>query len=272
MERLPVPFFTRLGDDTYMPSSHALGPWGETISGRLVGGLAAQALESTHGADGFQPARLTVDMFRPAAMSAVVVSTVSVREGRRIRLADATLSQNGVDVARATVVFLRRSEQPPGEVWSAPRPPDRPPARPADTGADHPMTMWRETDGDAEGSSEPSAWTGTERKRVWIRENRALVAGEEPTPFVRAALAGDLTSPLTGWGTAGLQYINVDYTLLLSRLPTGQDIGLVATDHLSSDGIAVGTAVVQDHQGPIGSCAITALANPTGDLRAPAGS
>lgn len=267
MERPPEPFFDRLGD-AYTPGGHARGPWGDTINGRLVGGLAALALENGHGADGFRPARLTVDMFRPAAMEPLTVRTVSIREGRRIRLADATLSQNGVDVARATVVFLRRSEQPPGQVWSAPHPPDRPPTRPADTAADHPMIMWRDSEG---GTAESSHLPGrsAERRKVWIRENRPLVAGTELTPFVRAALAGDITSPLTGWGTEGLQYINVDYTLLLARLPTGQDIGLVATDHLSSDGIAVGTAVIKDHLGPFGSCSITALANPAG-FRVPA--
>lgn len=269
MESPLEPFFTRAGD-AFAPSRAALGPWGETINGRLVGGLAGRALEAAHGAEGFQPARLTVDMFRPAAMTPLTMQTAGVREGRRIRVADASLAQNGVEVARATMVFLLRTEQPPGEVWSAPRPAGGPPERPADTPPDAPMAMWRESDGDATAPASPlPGWSGAGRKSVWIRENRALVAGEELTPFVRAALVGDITSPLTGWGTAGLQFINVDYTLVLTRLPDGEDIGLAATDHQSTDGVAVGTAVMRDRHGPIGSCAITALANPNGGFRIP---
>lgn len=263
MESPPEPFFTRIGD-TFAPGRHARGPWGEIINGRVVGGLAARALEIAHGLEEFQPARLTVDMFRPAAMSPVTVDTVSVREGRRIRVADATLSQNGVGVARATAVFLRRSEQPSGRIWSAQWPSATPPPLPEDLNPDHPMIMQPSSDGDSTESTAVPGWNGADRKRAWIRENRALVGGEDLTPFVRAAMAGDAASPLTGWGSEGLQFINADYTLLLSRLPEGPDIGLEAMDHLSVDGVAVGTALVRDHRGPIGNCSITALANPAG--------
>jgi hypothetical protein len=69
-----------------------------------------------------------------------------------------------------------------------------------------------------------------------VCESRPLVEGEPLTPFTRAALAGDVTSPLTHWGTNGLQFINADYTLTLSRLPEGPFIGWQPSTHYSHGG------------------------------------
>lgn len=74
-------------------------------------------------------------------------------------------------------------------------------------------------------------------------------------------MAGDVTNPLTHWGTAGMRFINVDYTLTLSRLPEGPDIGLAALTHYSHDGIATGVTTLFDQRGPIGSGMATALAD-----------
>ena len=51
------------------------------------------------------------------------------------------------------------------------------------------------------------------------------------------------------------------YTLTLTRLPDGPDIGLAALTHYSSDGVAAGVATLFDHRGPIGSGLVTALAD-----------
>ena len=69
----------------------------------------------------------------------------------------------------------------------------------------------------------------------------------------RAAMAGDVTSSLTHSSTGGLNYINADYTLTLSRLPDGEYIGLAALTHYSHAGVATGTAAIFDRLGPIGS-------------------
>lgn len=45
---------------------------------------------------------------------------------------------------------------------------------------------------------------------AWVREVRDLVKGEELTPFVRAAVAVDVTSSMTKFSTAGLVFINAD--------------------------------------------------------------
>jgi len=91
---------------------------------------------------------------------------------------------------------------------------------------------------------------------------RLLVDDEPLTPFTRAVMAGDVTSSLTHWGTEGLQFINADYTITLSRMPEGIYIGLASVTHYSHAGVATGVATLFDQTGPIGSGMATALANP----------
>ena len=86
-------------------------------------------------------------------------------------------------------------------------------------------------------------------------------SGEELSAFTRAAMAADVTAALANWGSAGLQFINVDYTLSLSRLPDGPVLGLGSRSHYSVDGVAASTATLMDRQGPIGTCVSLGLAH-----------
>src|SRR4051812_7664957 len=112
-------FFYTDGEDL-VPRPIAVGPWGSTISGTYLGGLLGRAVEAAGGDPGLQPARLTVDLFRPAALEPLRVETGIERDGRRLRLVDAVMTQNGKIVARASALFLRRSEQPQDPVWTSP--------------------------------------------------------------------------------------------------------------------------------------------------------
>ncbi|MFC4605391.1 thioesterase family protein [Rhodococcus kronopolitis] len=254
----PLAFFTPT-EDGYVPLPFATSRWSpEMVHGAALSGLLARAVENGHGAAGFVPARLTVDLFRPALTRAFTTVTSSVREGRRIRVADAELHQDGEVVARASAVFLRRSEQPPGELWTREHRPSPPPV-PAPEGELVPP--WFGSDDHPDGwSSSMFEHQGASRKRMWA-QHLPVVAGEEPSPFVRAAMAAEPTSLMTNWGTEGVGFINVDMTLVLARLPEGPEVGLEADDHISADGVAVGTATLFDRGGPIGTCVVSALAN-----------
>ena len=110
-------YFQSVGSGV-VPLPHAHAPWGDDmLHGRLLGGLAARALEAEHGAPGWRAARLTVDLFRPAAMALVEIDVRPVRAGRRIKVTDALMRCDGHDVGRATAVFLAESEEPPGRIW-----------------------------------------------------------------------------------------------------------------------------------------------------------
>ncbi|MFE3455605.1 acyl-CoA thioesterase domain-containing protein [Nonomuraea sp. NPDC059194] len=245
--------FFALTQGEFVPAPHAHSPWAtDMLHGRLLGGLAARALEAEHGEEGLRFARLTVDLFRNTPLLPIAVETVKVREGRRIRVADAVLSTAQGPVARASAVLLREGEQPPGETlptkqWDAPVP-DGPPVT---QGLRLPFDLWQLT-----------AWgVDPGPHRAWVREAFPLVEGEEVTPFTHAALAADFASPLSNVGTAGLHFINADYTLTLSRLPRSRELGMEASGHLSADGIALGQCVMHDTMGPIGYCVVTAVAN-----------
>ena len=250
-------FFTRVGDEL-LPAPHARSWWAAgMLHGRLLGGLAARALEREHTAEGLHFTRLTVDLFRNAPMAPVRVETCRVRDGRRIRVADATVHGADGVIARASAVLLRRTEQPPGHVpatppWDAPAPDQLPAPR------DGAWAVWMFD----EHNRTTHTSEGTGKRRAWLRETRELVAGEPLSPFVRVALAADTASPLAHGGDAGLQFINADYTLCLSRLPLSDAIGLESGAHSSEDGVAVGHCTLHDAAGPIGYCMTTALANP----------
>jgi hypothetical protein len=250
-------FFTVDGE-VFVPAPHARSFWSDgMLHGRLLGGLLARALERDHGAEHLRFSRLTVDLFRNAPMGPVRVSTQLLRSGHRIRVAEATVHGDVGPVARATGVLLRTTEQPPGDVpatppWDAPHPDAVPWAA-----ARNAARTWRFT----EENTGARRWSGTGRRRMWLREVCDLVAGEPNSPLVRAALAADSASPLAHASDAGLAYINADYTLYLSRLPVGDAIGLESGGHSSADGIAVGHCTMHDATGPVGYCMTAAVAN-----------
>ncbi|MCX4095409.1 acyl-CoA thioesterase domain-containing protein [Nocardia sp. alder85J] len=251
------PYFTER-DGALLPAPHARSWWtAGMLHGRLLAGLLARSLEQQHSGEGLHFARLTVDMFRNAPMEPLRVTTERVRDGRRIRVADAVVHASVGPVARAAAVLLRRGEQPTGFVPNIPEwdalPPDQ---LPDTTKPDFPIQMF-----DAH-NTPIGYWgdSGTLARRIWVHEFSPLVAGESLTPFVRAALAADAASPMTHAGKK-LEFINADYTLLLSRLPMSDVVGLESGGHISEDGIAVGHATVYDIAGPIGHCTTTALAN-----------
>jgi hypothetical protein len=250
------PYFQSAGAGM-LPLPHAHAPWGaDMLHGRLLGGLAARALEAEHDGPGWRAARLTVDLFRPAPMALVEIEVRPLRAGRRIRVADAWMRCDGHDVARATGVFLAESDEPPGQIW---RPPHEP-------WPDPDSIEWSEA-----GSSDHDAWwlrvvrggfgTG-EQTRIWTRETACLVDDEPVSPFVRAALSGDLACPLANSSDLGLHYINADYTMLLGRYPVGEWVGLDVAQQIGADGISMGSATLVDRAGPFATSGGVSLARP----------
>ena len=262
--RAPAAYFLRDGD-SFVPTWIAQGPWGESISGHVIGGILGWAVERAGGDPELQPARLTVDLPRPTALEPVRVETIVQRDGRRIRLVDAALIQGANVVARASALFLRRGQQPPDEVWSSsaimPPLPTEPGPIPEQLAMFIQTYGWGTTSG-TPGIGKAEWQTEAGPKFAWVRERRLLIDDEPLTPFTRAAMAGDVTSSLTHWGTGGLQFINADFTVTLSRLPEGPYIGLASLTHHSHSGVATGTATILDHRGAIGSGMATALVHP----------
>ena len=259
----PSAYFLPDGD-ALVPTAMAKGPWGDSVSGNFIGGVLGYAIERDHCGSELQPARVTVDLLRPVPMKPLRVRTTVLREGRRLKLVDAELAESDVVVARARALYLRTGEQAPGTVWTSPVSMPAPPPEARGRLAELPMLIWAYgKDPRSPGRSfDLTQWQHDGPKFVWLRDARPLVEGVPLTPFTRAAMAGDVASSLTHYGTDGLRYINADYTLSLSRLPEGPDIGLAALTFSSNRGVGTGTAALFDRRGQIGSATATTLANP----------
>ncbi len=259
----PETFFHRDGD-YYVPTTRTRGPWDpNSLHGRVIAGLLMYEVERLHLDPAFQVSRLTVDMFRVAPMRPVTVVTTVVRDGNRIRVADASLRlDDGMEIARASVVMLRRAAAPQGDVWAPPAwdvpHPDTlplPPPPPAQFGP----AMWetRSITGQINsGGSEPPV-----QKRAWIRDIVDLVEGERPSPLVRAALVSDFANPFANSGDRGLNYVNADTSLYLHRNPVGEWIGVEVAAHHASEGIAIGECVLYDLEGAFGRASVCSVAN-----------
>lgn len=255
--------FFRRTPEGFEPTPIAAGLWSpDTIHGVAASGLLAKAMEEELGDDALIPARYHVDLFRPARMVPTRVRVTTVRSGSRLALLDAELVQDSPDgdevvCSRAAATFLRPTDATAGEVWGS-----------HDRGTPPPLEFAPETD-------EPhvpwfrskKGWSQTfsdhqnaGRHATW-QTALPTVAGERMTPFQAVASIADATSMVTHWGAGGIEYINTDISLALARLPQGVQVGLRTLDHVSADGVAVGTAEVFDRAGTIGTATVTALAN-----------
>lgn len=229
---------------------------GVATSGAL--GRAAEKAMIDAGRLDLGPARYTVDLFRAPSMNPCRTEARIVREGRRLLLVDATLIQDDEPVARASALFLARSETPDGTVWSPDGQPEPPPLEVCPV-SDEPRVPFFYSDS-AGWSQDFVQHQNADRKVNW-QSCLPVVAGEESSPFQGLCGAADSTSLVVNWGDRGVQYINSDITLALVRAPISREIGLAATTWVEADGIATGTATVFDRAGVIGTSTVTALAN-----------
>ena len=253
-------FRVKYGDcEELHPEPIAASGWGvEHMRGLAVSAALARETErtiATVGRHDLQPVRWTLDMFRAARMRPSVTSAGVVRNGPRLCLVDAILTQDGEPVARASALYLRPSETPDGVVWSGGASPTAPePGRVTDGrerlyfDPDHGWGEWTE------------GFQHSPRKQIW-HFPIPVVHGEPLTPFQLAAAVGDVTNLIANLGSAGLEYINPDVTLTIARLPAESEIGLALTDRVERRGLAIGTAVVFDRAGVLGTVTASGLAN-----------
>lgn len=255
MTERPAAHFTQTDHDRFMPTQYAQSHWGEDhLNGPAVVGLAGHTLERSFGQPEFMPARLTVDLFKAARGVPTITKTALLRDGRRVRNSECEIVQEGVTVARATLVQYRRAEPPPGEEWAPARdftpPADLPPGRMIYIGSDD--LGWTQNITEHQNAA---------RKRV-INRTITVVDGQDNTPFIRAAMAAEGTSLVSHLGTDGVGYINGDLTVALSRLPVTDWVGVEADSHWAADGVSVGAATLFDSAGAFGTGLVTAVSNP----------
>lgn len=244
------------GDGRLEPLSGATSGWNsDHIRGPAIAGALVRAAESVPRQPGARLARVSFEFFRPSRMRPSTTEAVCVRQGRRLALIDAILIQDGAPTARAHLLYAATSDEASGALWAND---DALQAPAAEIPADSENRLYRS--GAEPWTSDPGRLRNNSRKQVWQRAHR-IVADEEPSSDQLVAAASDLTNIVVHLGSRGIEHINADLTLALSRPPTTPGIGIAATHRLTDTGISIGSAVLFDAHGTFGLTSVVALSN-----------
>jgi hypothetical protein len=256
---MPTAFYEPDGD-LYEATELTRGPWdpGSQHAGP-PSALLGREIERLDGGEGFQVARINLEILRPVPIGPIAVEARLARPGRSVQMIEATLSdgENELMLARAWRIRTSRLVLPP-EL------PDGPPAPPGpdrgsepeffETGQDtgYPTAMeWRSVGG---GFRDPGPAT------VWMRMRYPLLPGEEPSPLQRTLIAADVgngISAVLDWRRH--LFINVDLSVHLERMPEGEWVCVDAVTVPHEDGIGTAESVLFDERGRIGRAAQSLL-------------
>lgn len=242
-------------DGGYRPSELARGPWSpDALHGGPVAALLAHLADGAEAPGPMHPTRLTIELLRPVPLAPLRPAVRIVRPGRKVQLVESSLFAGDVEVARCTLLRLRRAPIPipddarGGEV--------APPAGPA-----HAVALaapWRGASPAYHSSATEhrvlrGAWSEPGPCTDWIRVRVPLLPGVPLAPLARVAAVADFGN---GIGAAlpydRFTFLNADLTLQLHRLPAGEWTCLDATTWPEPDGIAVAESALFDERGRIG--------------------
>lgn len=267
MELPPAPYLPTADPQVWESTPLAQSGWYEDGQhGGLVAGLLARALESVPTLTHMEVARLTVDIFRVVPTVPLRVTTSILREGKRIQLVRAFLSAGDTELAQATAMRLRVADRPvPASAVPdpslLPTPVDQSPVvDPERVGVGVSGRIYFHRHGvemrQAEGRFDqpgPGA--------VWLRMRVPLVAGEEPTPLLRAVVSADHGNGVSSVLPTAWVFMNADLNIHLLRLPVGEWVGLRAVSWFADLGRGVAHSQLFDPTGGIGRSVQTLYAD-----------
>jgi hypothetical protein len=248
--------------DRYVPTELGTSPWGpDSLHGGAPAALMARAAERHEGGETMQLVRLSIDILRPVPLAPLHIETRTVRPGRRVQLVEVTLYAGELEVSRATGLRLHRVELAlrDAAVDAEPVPPPPEGGRPFSI-----EWGWRafHTDG-MELSMVVGDFSVPGPCTAWFRLRVPVVAGENPSPFMRVAAAADFGNglsqvlPMDGW-----LFINPDLTITVSRPAIGEWVCLAASTHLAGAGAGFAESALYDERGCIGRATQSLLLAP----------
>jgi len=201
--------------------------------------------------------RITFEILRPVPITALRVAAEVIRPGRRVELIEGRLSdREGAVLIRARAWRLRGVPVP---VEASPAEPLPGPEAGVEgeyfpTGQEvgyHTAIEYRFLEG---GFTEPGP------ARVWMRMREPLVAGEEPSQLQRVVAVADSANGVSSaldWRR--YQFVNVDLTVQLERLPRGEWVFLDAVTLPQPQGVGTADALLLDGDGRFGRAMQTLL-------------
>ena len=255
------PIFRRQNGEL-IPTEHAIGPWD---AGQLHGGgpagLIAEAIQQL--APDMQMTRAAYEFLGPVPNAPLTVNARLTKPGRRLQLAEGTLSAEGRVAMRATAVLLRRTTIPVPDLarWDAPLPATGP-LDPAHAPAPRDGTGFHRT-GMTIRFANGTSFEQPGPAQAWFALDRDLVAGEPISPATRVVAASDFGNGLSrvfDWDE--WLFLNCDLTVRLLRDPATQWVLLDAVTRIDEAGIGWASSTLYDEHGPIGAAQQTLFVEP----------
>lgn len=239
---------------SFLPTELARGPWTPTaLHGGTVAALVARTIERCSPEGGQQLTRLTLELLRPVPMARLQVTAFLVRPGRKVQLVDAVVESGGVEIAWARALRIRVGRDGDVEVPSEPHE-EAPPG--PELGVESKSTFRDYRAFHNEGMEirfVRGRFDELGPSTAWFRLRCPVVAGEEPSPFQRAAAAGDFGNGVSAeLEFSSHVFINPDLTISLVRPPVGEWICLDARTRFGTPGIGSAESVLWDVQGRVG--------------------
>lgn len=243
---------------TFLPTIATRGPWSpDAQHGGPVAALLCRAAEAVESSTPLHVVRLTVELLRPAPLRLLTVRTRLRRPGKRVQLIESVLLDGDVEVALATTLRIRAADVPVDDAVPPPGAAADGVAAPKPWADDSPSFTddrfaWLNTIGMDVRFVAGSLWQPGP-STAWFRMRMPLVAGEEPTPAQRVAVAADSGS---GVGAAlpfgPYSFLNPEITIHLARPLVGEWVAVQAGTVLGSVGTGVTTTRLWDPTGVVG--------------------
>jgi acyl-coenzyme A thioesterase PaaI-like protein len=251
-----------LAGESLVPTDLARGPWDVgALHGGPVAGIVTRAVErhlatgpAAPDSNGWQLARLTLELLRPVPVEPLDLVARTSRPGRKVTLVEVSVTAAGREVARAVALAIRRAplELPPlpsrhavPTVDPAALPHTSPPRRAGGWRAFHNQAVdmrW-----------ETGTWEEPGPVRLWMRLRVPFVAGEATTPAMRATSLADFANGVSSELPFGeWRFLNAELTVHMARQPVGEWVCLDARTLLGPDGAGMAESELADSAGVFG--------------------
>jgi len=245
-------YFTRSGDDWFVPTEHSRGPWHPDLchAGPVMA-LVVRAVENlVHDQ---QLARVTAEILRPIPMAGFSVRASLLHRGRSVSRTAAEVFDDDHVYIRAYAAHIRKGDL--GDVPTADI--DAPEFSasaegPFGLGQIPHGQLWFGTSVECRYApgSEPSAGGPT---TMWMRTKVPILPDEEPSPFQKLSPLADCANGVSSNAQlATFSFVNVDLSLSVLREPVGDWFASQATSFWQPNGIGQTDARLFDTQGVVG--------------------
>ncbi len=248
---LPPAFWLPEGN-AFRATEATRGPWSkEHQHGGPPSALLARAheIDAPTSAVPVRAARITLAFHRPIALDLFRVSVEPVREGKKVRISRAYLTDaTGRAVATAEALFVRRADVGvAATVHVPPRAPEE--CEPWE----FPFFSTPVGYHTAMETRRIAGTFGTGSMALWMRMRVPVVPGEAPSSLQRVVCAADSGNGTSvGIDVAQYTFLNPDLTVHLARELQGEWVALDATTRFGPDGIGLAESALLDGAGFVG--------------------